>query len=122
MAAEVHALLYGFDNAYFGKHMMEEILGKRIEIDGYVYSRTVFNVIAKNSSTLEKRLQIDIHAMRESHTKGDLRYLAWIPGSQNYADGMTKSMVSNSHPLWKLINSNKMEITPTGWVKEKKHK
>ena len=58
-----------------------------IEIDCYLASRTVFNIIARNSATLEKRLQIDVHALREIHARGELRDLAWIPGAQNVSDG-----------------------------------
>jgi len=116
MAAELHALIYGFDNAYLVRDILEEVLQQKIEIDGYLDSRTVFNVVAKSSSTLEKRLQIDVHALRESHAKGELRYLAWIPGTENVADGLTKGLVDASHPLWKLIKSNEISVQPQGWV------
>lgn len=42
----------------------KQVLGKRIELDGYVDSHTLLNVVAKKSTTLEKRLQIDVKAMR----------------------------------------------------------
>jgi len=70
MAAELHALIYGFDNAYLVRDILEEVLQQKIEIDGYLDSRTVFNVVAKSSSTLEKRLQIDVHALRTSRKRG----------------------------------------------------
>ena len=116
MAAEVHGLIYGFDQAYLARDMLEEVLRQKLEVDGYIDSRTVFNVVAKNSSTLEKRLQIDLHALKESHSRGELRYLAWIPGNQNVADGLTKGLITLSHPLWKLMATNKFEVDPQGWV------
>ncbi len=70
LAAEVHALVYGFDNAFVARDILKEILGRDIPIDGIVDSRTLFNEIAKNSTTEEKRLQIDVHALRESHESG----------------------------------------------------
>jgi len=93
---------------------MEEVLGKIIEIDRYLESRTVFNIVARNSATLEKRLQIDVHALRESHARGELRDLAWIPGAQNVSDGLTKGLIDASHPLWKLITSNEINFQPQG--------
>jgi len=88
----------------------------RLDIDAYVDSKTVFNEVAKQSSTLEKRLQIDVHALRESHSKGELRYLAWIPGNQNVADALTKGLIDARHPLWNLMTKNRLEIKPNGWV------
>jgi len=99
MAAELHGLVYGFDSAFVARDVLQDFLGKELELDAYVDSRKVFNIVAKNSATLEKRLQIDAHALRESHSKGELRYLAWIPGSQNFAEGLTKSLINTSHPL-----------------------
>ncbi len=56
-------------------------------IDAIVDSRTLFNVVAKSSSTPQKRLQIDVHAIRESRRKGELRHL--VCRTENIADGMT---------------------------------
>lgn len=116
IAAELHALIYGFDNAYVAKEVIDEVLGLQIPIDGYVDSKTLFNIVAKQGITLEKRLQIDVFSIRESHKKGELRYLGCIPGTENVADGLTKGIVTNSHPLWKLIISNKLQVQPQGWV------
>ena len=116
MAAEIHGFGYGVDNAFVARSMTEEILGKKIPIDCYVHSKTLFDVIAKHANTKEKRLQIDVFAIRESHKKQEIRKLAWIPGKDNVADGMTKGIVSDNHPLYKLIKTNKLDITPQGWV------
>ena len=70
MAAKVHALVLGFDYAYVIREAVEEPLGRRVEIEAYVDSRTLFNVIAKDSPTAERRFQIDVLALRESYQKG----------------------------------------------------
>ena len=58
-----------------------------------------------------------MHALRQSHSRGELRYLAWIPGVQNYADAMTKDIGNPSqYPLWELLNTNKIRIDPQGWI------
>ena len=117
LAAELHALIYGFDQAYLAQHIIQTILCRDIPLDAYVDSRTVFNIVAKSSPTLEKRLQIDVHALRQSHEKGELRYLAWIPGKQNCADALTRhSTVDSNHSLWTLITTNKIHLTPQGWI------
>ena len=103
MAAELHALLYGFDNSYMAQSMLQDVLGQEICIDAYVDSQTVFYVVAKHSSTLEKRLRIDVHALRQSYATGELRYMTWIPGIENIADDLTKGLITESHPLWNLL-------------------
>ena len=120
MAAEIHGLIYGYDNAFVTKSMIEEILGVSIPIDGYVDSRTLFNVVAKFASTTEKRLQIDVQSLREAQDRQELRSLAWVPGTENIADGLTKGIVKDSHPLWQLMKTNTINISPQGWI-ERSH-
>lgn len=119
MAAERLALVYGFDNAYILQCMLQEVMNRKIPIDAYVDSKTVFNVIARKGPTLEKRLQIDAFALRESHTKGELITLALIDGNQNVAEGLTKGLFARDHTLWKLIVSNKLKVRAQGWVVER---
>lgn len=114
MAAEIHGLTYGWDNAYIGKTMLEEILGKEIKIDVYVDSKTLFNIITKYSTTMEKRLQIDVAAIRESAERRELNRFGWIPGTANPADALTKETVKNSNPLRSLLNSNRLFLDEKG--------
>ena len=56
MATELIALVHVFDIAYLVRQMLQEMLTKKAPIDGYVDSRTVSNVAAKESETLEKTI------------------------------------------------------------------
>lgn len=118
MAAEIHALLYGFDNAIIVQNLLHDVTGTLYSIDGLVDSKTLFNVVAKDGKTLEKRLQIDVHSIRESLNVGDLKRLGWIPGNQNYSDGLTKELINRSHPLWILMTTNKTDFIEDGWVQK----
>lgn len=82
----------------------------------FIDSQTVFNVIAKYSTTTEKRLQLDCFTLRQSHARGELRSLSWIPSAQNLADGLTKNGITKHHSLWKVMLTNKIHVTPTGWI------
>lgn len=115
LASELHALVYGFDQAYTVQNQLQEILNHDIPIDVFVDSKTLFNVVARHGDTREKRLQIDINSLRESHTSGEMRHIYWIPGSQNIADALTKDVISASHALWTLMKTNRIHITPSGW-------
>jgi len=117
MAAEILALVTGFDHAFIVKHAILELLDISVPIDAFIDSRTTFNCVAKNASTIEKRLQIDVAALRESYTRKELNCLGWIPGSMNPADGLTKSKIpTTTHPLNTLMRTNKMTIQPHGWA------
>jgi len=69
MAPDFHALIYGVENAYLVRDVLEQVLPQMIEIEVYLDSRIDFNVITKSKSTLEKRLHIDVHALHEIHAK-----------------------------------------------------
>lgn len=58
MARELHELVLGFDHAFAIFDLLAKILGRKIEIEALVDSKTVFDVVAKNGRTQEKRLQI----------------------------------------------------------------
>ena len=120
MAAELLSLVTGFDQAYTVRHIMEEILGRKLDLDAYVDSRTTFNCVAKSASTLEKRLQIDVASLREAYTRGEIKNFGWVPGSMNPADGLTKRVIlADKHPLIRLMIENKIDINPKGWSMRK---
>lgn len=118
MAAESLALVYGFDQAFVARDILQQVTDQQIPIDAFIDSKTVFNVVAKSGGTMEKRLQIDVNALRESHDRKELRCLSWISGHENYADGLTKDTFSPDHLLWQLMKTNKLDIHPQGWIKE----
>jgi hypothetical protein len=116
MAAELHALIVGFDNALIIREILNEMLGREIHVDVYIDSKTVFDTVTRLSATLEKRLQIDAFALQESHLRGELRSLLWIPSEQNCADALTKESYLEGSALRRLMATNKLEAQPTGWV------
>lgn len=69
MAAEVHARVHAFDYGNVICQALVELLRHIIEIEAFVDSCTLFNFVAKNSSTAERWPQINIFALRESHRK-----------------------------------------------------
>lgn len=51
LAAKVHALLLEFDASIFIQDILREILGRQLEMDAYVDSRTFFHVVARDGAT-----------------------------------------------------------------------
>lgn len=69
LAAEVHSLVLAFDQVYILEDRPEEIIGTKLEIDPYVDSKKLFDVIYEDRGSCEKRLQIDIYTLKESNAK-----------------------------------------------------
>lgn len=116
MASKIHALVYEFYQALIARDILSDILGLNLFIDEYTDSPTLLTVMAKNSSTMENFLQIDANKLRESHSNGDVIYLAWIPGSQNVSDGLTKGLIYREHTLCKLMTNITIEVKQEGCV------
>ena len=116
MAAEIQALTLGFDYAFIVKDLVDEILGRQLRIEAMIDSKTVFNVVAKEGKTTERRLQIDITALRQSYDLGELDRIAWIPGASNPADSLTKPVLLTTSPLFDIMKNNKLHLAPQGWA------
>lgn len=100
MAAELLALLNGFDSSFTVQHLLQEILQRKVNITALSDSKTTFNCVAKSSGTIEKRLQIDAATLRQSLRTGELNAAGWLPGNQNPSDGLTRdSVLKHDHPL-----------------------
>ena len=115
MAAELHGLLTGFDHGLLVAEMVSNILGRKVDIEAMVDSKTVFDTVTRLSNTLEKRLQIDAYALQEAHKKGELAALFWISSCDNVADPLTKHPWQEQSALRRLMKENKLRVKPTGW-------
>lgn len=65
MASEIHALVLCIDEAFYIKHLIQEILARNRELHAFVDSKTVFSTIAKDRQSNERRLQKRIIALPE---------------------------------------------------------
>lgn len=108
MGWEVHALVLVFVQAFFARHLIPEILGRDIEIHAVVDKNTVFDIIAKDGQTNERRHQINICALKESYGIQELKTLAWMEGDCNPAYDLTKQQASRKNPLGQLMRTNRI--------------
>jgi hypothetical protein len=70
--------------------------------------------MVKLGTTREKRLMIDIMAIRQSYERRELSEIRWITGPTNPADAMTKSDCNGS--LRALVSTNQLQVGMKGWV------
>ncbi|KAI1002366.1 hypothetical protein K3495_g5832 [Podosphaera aphanis] len=77
-------------------------------------SFSLYECLVKLGTTKEKRLMIDIMAIRESYERRELSEIRWINGLDNPADAMTKAKPTKA--LRELIDNNKLKVRVEGWV------
>lgn len=94
IAAEVQALVHGFGYAFLVRDLVKELLRGTLQLEAMIDRKKVFNIVAKDGKTTERRLQIDALALRKYYKDGELSRNFWIPGKSNPADALTKPVSS----------------------------
>lgn len=90
-AAELFALIQGYDNGLAVKHSLSAILGRDVELSVFIDSKGVWDSVVSLKSLTEKRLLIDIACLRQSYSTGELRSFSCIDTTCNPADAFTKA-------------------------------
>lgn len=87
---------------------------KKILVIFCTESFSLYECMIKLGTTKEKRLMIDIMAIRQSFGRRELLEIHWIKEDSNPADAMTKSRSNNN--LKNLI-SIEIDVKVQGWFK-----
>jgi hypothetical protein len=77
-------------------------------------SYSLYECLVKLGTTKEKRLMIDIMALRQSYERREVHEVRWINGNDNLADAFTKGNPNKS--LEQFIDGNEVTIRVEGWV------
>ena len=72
LAAELYALVLGFDVASCVKATIDHITGKQVPLVLCTDSRSVFNAVTKLGTTAEKQLMIDVAMLRQSYERREI--------------------------------------------------
>ena len=119
LASEIYGMVGGVDMAYAIattlRKMAEQLNLPVIPIVVCTDSYSLYECLVKLGSTKEKRLMIDIMALRQMYERRELFEIRWINGHDNPADSMTKSKPNTA--LETFINTNRLRIRVEGWVK-----
>lgn len=86
LAGEIMAFSAGFDAAFILKHDLEAVTRKRIPLYMMMDSMALFDMVTRNAYSSERRLMIDMAAIRESYRRHEIDGLVHISGSDNPAD------------------------------------
>ena len=71
-------------------------------------SYSLWECLVKLGTTKEKRLMIDIMALRQLYERRELLEIRWINGQDNPADAMTKSNPNKA--LEKFLDTNCLKV------------
>ena len=92
--------------------IMKQINLSPIPLVVYTDSYSLYECIVKLGTTREKRLMIDIMALREMYERRELVDMRWISSNSNPADAMTKVLLNKV--MQQLIDNNQLIISVEG--------
>ena len=94
-----------------GKYkMLASILGvkpRTVMIEAYVDNKSIIEAILSTRLVEDKRLRVDVAAIKESLQLHDVKKIQWVPGHLQLANPMTKQGASGFN-LLKVLQSGKM--------------
>lgn len=101
LAAETLSLQEGTDAAFYVQSLLKESLVINVPIVAYVDNKSVCQALYSTKLVDDKRLRIDIAALQESLSHGNLE-IRWCPGNLQLANCMTKRGADTSEILHTL--------------------
>lgn len=90
LVTEVYAFADAFEFPYRMRHDLENLLGQRIPLQMFTDSKSLFDVIKKNSTTAERRLMTDIKDVREAYEQQRISNVGFVCSENNLTDAFTK--------------------------------
>jgi hypothetical protein len=116
LAAELFAMVHGFDIGSVLRATLIKMLGDKTPIPLILAtdSKSLYDCLVRLGTTVEKRLMVNVMALRQSYERREITEVKWIHGSNNPVDSMTKNKPSSA--LKTVIDSNKIDLDMTEWV------
>jgi transposase InsO family protein len=91
IAAEALSLLEGLEDAIYLRDMIKELVSvPDLPISAFVDNKSVVESVHSTKMVEDKRLRIDISAIKQLLDNGDVKTIRWCPGASQLADCMTK--------------------------------
>ena len=118
LASEIYGMVSGVDMAIAIGTTLQQITKQlnlpRIPTIICTDSYSLYECLVKLGTTKEKRLMIDIMALRQSYERRELTEIRWINGQDNPADAMTKGNPNKA--LEQFVETNHLVVRVEGWV------
>lgn len=114
LASELCGMAHGFDHGCVMKTTFSQMLQQDVPLIIATDSNSLYECLVKLRTTVEKRLMVDIMALRQAYERRLIAEVIWIEGGSNPADAMTKANACDA--LRRLIDTNKIELKTGKWV------
>ena len=82
-------------------------------------SRTLYSFLTKTNNPKERRLKLDIFALREAYERGELKHISWLPAHSQLADELTKPKRPTPAGLVGVLQTGKIDFQKQFLQKEK---
>ncbi len=119
LALEIYGIVAGADLAYAISSIIAKVMEQlgllAIPIVVYTNSYSLYECLVKLGTTKEKRLIIDIMALRQLYEQRELYEIRWVNRLNNPADAITKALPNKA--LETFVSTNQMRVRVEGWVK-----
>jgi hypothetical protein len=116
LASEIYGIVGGVDIAIaIGttiKIITDQLGFARIPTIVCTDSYSLYEYLVKLGTTKEKRLIIDIIALRQSYKRREIIEIRWINGNDNPADAITKADPNKA--LEKFVDTNTLRVRVKG--------
>lgn len=106
LGSETMALADAFDMAYALKHDIQRMIKQNVPIRILTDNLSLFDVITKATTTAEKRLMIDLAALKQAYNVHDVEQLGFVRTAFNPADALTK--VTRCPVLEEILSSARL--------------
>ena len=118
LASEIYAIVAGVDIGYVLAETIHSALVQLslppLPLTICTDSFSLYEYIVKLGTTVEKRLMIDIIALRESYERHEIHTIRWINSTDNLIDAITKRAPNAA--LIRFVDTNETTIRVEGWV------
>lgn len=114
LASELYAMANGFDAACIIKNTTDNIFNRPTPLIICIDSFSLYECLVKLGTIREKRLMIDISAIRQAYERREIAEIIWRKGSTNPADCMTRS--NSNKALDSIIATKIVTHDKEAWV------
>ena len=110
LASETLALVEALDSAYYIATIIKELSGiSDLKIECFVDNQSLVENVHSTKNVSEKRLRIDIAALKTMLEEKEVHKIAWIQTNLQLADSLTKNGAS-TYNLRQVIQSGKLNF------------
>lgn len=99
LAAEALSLQEGLEEAFYIRAVIGEFIPGNVAIYAHVDNKSTVEAIYSTKLVDDRRLRIDIAAIKQSIDKGEITTVRWIEGNNQIANCLTKAGASGNQLL-----------------------